>query len=165
MRKALLFYTVDERTDIYGYCKKRGVKPYKFESKVLDGCPFEQAIQYTKYDFVYDVLEYDQCYSGYMVILMRLPKLSYEELLNVALTSKHPEERAGAIGVILKEHPMQFENYLSALSEASTTTLHRNKHIKRMIAFINNFIKVNTSYILHLDKILLLCEKIYCQIN
>ena len=165
MRKPLLFYTIDERTDIYNYCKRKGLRPYKFENKVLDGCLFEQASQYVKGDFMYEVLDCDQCYSGYMVTLMRLPKLSYEELLNVALTSKYLDERAGAIGTILKDYPNQFQDYLLALSQTSINTSREIKHIKRMITFINNFIKENTSYVWHFDRILLLCEKISYQIN
>lgn len=165
MSKPLLFYTIDERTDICSYCKRKGLRPYKVENKVLDNCLLEQVIQYVKGDFLYEVLDCDQCYSGYMVTLMRLPKLSYEELLNVALTSKYLDERAGAIGTILKDYPNQFEDYLLVLSEVSITSSCENKHIKRMITFINNFIKENTSYVWRLDRILLFCEKISYQIN
>lgn len=160
MSKPLLFYTIDERTDICNYCKRKGLKPYKLENKAFDSCLLEQAIQYVKDDFVYEVLDCGRCYSGYMVTLMRLPKLSYEELLNVALTSKYLDERAGAIGTILKDHPNQFQDYLLALSETSINTSRENKRIMRIITFINNVIKENTSYVWHLDRILLLCEKI-----
>lgn len=161
MGKPLLFYTIDEQTDVSKYCKRKGLKPYKVINKIMDNCLLEQAVQYSKNGFLYDALEYDQCYSGYMVTLMRLPKMTYEELLKVALSSKSSDERAGAIGVILKDYPIQFENYLLKLSKSNTNTMYEKKRIKRMITFINNFVKDNTSYVCCRDRILRLCEEIY----
>jgi hypothetical protein len=79
MSKSLLFYVIDEHTDDVKYCKRRGLRPYKTKMKTLDNNPFEQVVQYIKDVFIYDVLECDQFYSDYMIILMRLPKLLYEE--------------------------------------------------------------------------------------
>ncbi len=160
MGKPLLFYTIDEQTDVRKYCEKKGLKPYKNINKILDNCLLEHTVQYIKDGFVYDVLECDQCYSGYMITLMRLPKMPYEELLNVALSSKSSDERAGAIGVILKDHPIQFENYLLKLSKSNPNTMYEKKKIKRMISFINNFVKDNTSYVWCRDRVLTLCEEI-----
>lgn len=166
MSKALFFYTIDEFQDELKYYKRKGLKPYKYKQRTLNGQPFDVvATQYKKDNYIYDVLEWDQCYSGYMLTLMRLPQLSYEELLEVALKSKYHDERAGAIGVILKDYPNQFQRYLLALSEIDINSLREHKRIKRMIIFINEFIKKNNSYVHHLDRILALCEKICCQIN
>lgn len=160
MSKSLLFYTIDECTDVDKYCKNKGLRPYKYEKKTLDNRPFEQVVQYIKDGFVYDVLEWDRCYSGYMVTLMRQPKLSYKELLNVALTSKYFDERVGAVGIILKEHPTEFEQYLFEISKDNIKNSPEKIQFKKVAKLINDFIKVNTSYVLSLEKILLLCENL-----
>ena len=161
MSKPLLFYTIDEFTDADRYCKRKGLTPFKFEYRELDGHPFKCTIQYKKNNFIYDVLEENQCYSGYTITLMRLPKLSYEKLLHIALTSKHLSERAGAIGIILKDYPLQFQDFLRAIGQKDSTGLYKNKHIERMIAFIHNDIRMHTSYVCHLKKILSFCENFF----
>lgn len=163
MSKPLLFYTIDEFTDADRYCKRKGLTPFKFEDRELDGHPFKSVIQYTKDGFIYDVLEADQCYSGYTITLMRSPKLSYENLLHIALTSKHLSERAGAIGTILKEHPNQFQNYLLALRNENNAW-REDKRIRRMVIFVNE-IKNYTSYVLRAGKILQLCEELLYQVK
>lgn len=161
MSKPLLFYTIDEFTDADRYCKRKGLTPFKFEYRELDGHTFKSVIQYTKDGFIYDVLEADQCYSGYTITLMRSPKLSYENLLHIALTSRHLAERAGAIGIILKDYPLQFQDFLHAIGQKDSTVLYKNKHIERMIAFIHNDIRMHTSYVCHLKKILSFCENFF----
>lgn len=163
MSKPLLFYTIDEFTDADRYCKRKGLTPFKFEDRELDGHTFKSVIQYTKDGFIYDVLEADQCYSGYTITLMRSPKLSYENLLHIALTSRHLAERAGAIGTILKEHPDQFQNYLLALRNENNAW-REDKRIRRMVIFVNE-IKNYTSYVLRAGKILQLCEELLYQVK
>lgn len=154
----LLFYVIDEHTDDVKYSKKKGMVPYKLENKTLDNQIYKSVIQYSYKDYIYDVLEANQCYSGYMVTLMRLPKLSYKELLGTALTSKKYEERAGAIGIILKDYPIEFERYLSSIKNMDFNNLTEKSSIKRMAKMINDFIRENTSYVWPLEKILSLCE-------
>jgi len=142
MSKALFFYTIGEFQDEEKYCKRKGLKPCKYTQRTLNGQPFDVvATQYTKDGYIYDVFEWDQCYSGSMLTLVRLPRLSYEELLDVALTSKYLDERAGAIGTILKEYPNEFEHYLLKISEMNIAVLPEKRKIKRMITFINSTVK------------------------
>ena len=167
MGKPLLFYVIDEHTDEIKYCKKNGLLPYKFEDKVcycsdpsIDNQIIKKVIQYAYKDYIYDALDLSQCYSGYVVTLMRLPKLSYEELLETALTSKKNEERAGSIGMILKDYPFEFEKYLLSVKNMDFNALEEKKDIKRVVDFINDFIRQNTSYVWSLEKILSLCEEL-----
>jgi len=164
MSKPRLFYTIGEHTDISYYCKRKGLIPKKFEIKELDGRPFKSVSQYVKGNFKYEVLEADQCYSGYMVTLVRLPRLSYEDLLKVALTSRYSDERAGAIGTILKDYTYQFQQHLMMLAQMDINALSHKKYVRRMLAFIKD-LKKYTSYVWQLDEILLLCEKIYAKIR
>lgn len=115
MRKPLSFYVISERTDHVKYCKRKGLIPYKFIDKSLDGQILNYVTQYVYKGYIYNALGYDQCYSGYMLTLMRLPQLSYEELLNTALRSRKYAERAGATGMILKDYPKEFEKFLLSI--------------------------------------------------
>ena len=167
MNAPLLFYVVDECTDIIKYCKKKGMMPNKIEDKICycsDPSAGNQIMktvtQYTYKSYLYDVLDVSQCYSGYEVTLMRLPKLSYEELLETALTSKHFEERAGAIGMMLKDHPAAFEKFLLSVQTSEYKVSKEQKGIDRLVNFIVDFIWHNNSYVWPLKKILFLCEKI-----
>jgi len=160
MSKPLLFYVIDERTDYIKYCKRKGMIPYKFTDKRLDGQIYKSAIQYTYQGHIYNVLNCAQCYSGYMITLMQLPKLSYEELIDIALSSTKSEERSGAIGIILKDYPNEFEQYLSSIKDIDSENLSKKNNVKRMVELINNFIKNNTSYAWSLEKILFLCEEL-----
>lgn len=62
-----------------------------------------------------------------MVTLMRLPKLSYEELLNDALNSKHLEERIGETGIILKYYLKNFEKTLISMNNSQIIHLENKK--------------------------------------
>lgn len=158
MSKLLFFYTVNETTSVDNFCKKKGLKPYKTETKMLDGFPFERTVQYSAKGFIYDVLECDQCYSGYMTTLMRQPKLSYEELLQLALYSKYSDEREGAIGVILKDYSVEFEKYLSQITAEEQTGLPIKNEVIQLLTLIHTFIRDNTSYVWERKRILDLCE-------
>ena len=160
MSKALLFYGISEFTNEERFCKKRGLKPYETEIKILDDEPLEWIVRYVKDGFIYDVMECDQCYSGFMITLVRLPHLSFEELLSTALITKNFDERAGAIGMILKKYPSEFEKYLVSIKERINSDLPNKKRIIRIIKLINNFIVENTSYVWHLERILDLCKKL-----
>ena len=49
MSKALFFYTIDEFQDELKYCKRKGLKPYKYKQRTLNGQPFDVvATQYKK---------------------------------------------------------------------------------------------------------------------
>ena len=143
MSRHLLFYTIDERTDVAKYCKRKGLKPDKVEKKTLDNKLFEDIVQYSKDGSRYIVLDEKQCYSGYMLTLMKLPILSYEELLNVALSSKKYDERAGAIGIILKCYAPKFEEYLLETSNNLPDNLLERKKFKKMVHFINQMKQQN----------------------
>ena len=167
MGKPLLFYVIDERTDSAKYCKNKRMKPYKFEDltcycsdPAIDNYVYKNAIQYSYKGHIYDVLSSKQCYSGYEATLMRLPKLSYEELINTALESKKIDEIAGAIGMILKDYSVEFEQYLSSIKNMDFNNLSEKNSIKRMVTMINDFIRKNTSYVWPLEKILSLCEEL-----
>lgn len=143
----LLFYVIDEHTDDIKYCKKKGMKPYN----VING-------KYTQYEYkgyIYDVLECGECYSGYMVTLMRLPELSFNELLNVALGSKYYEERFGALGIILKDYNIQFEKYLQLLSDDAI--YQSRKNIQRMVDRVLDLHQW-TSYVCDMHSIMNECE-------
>lgn len=86
-----------------------------------------------------------------------------QELLDVALSSKKYDERAGAIGIILKCYASKFEEYLLETSNNLPDNLLERKKIKKMVHFINHFIRDNTSYVLEVESILLLCERIELQ--
>lgn len=158
MSKSLLFYTLDEWTDIEHYCKRRRIKPYRWENKSLDDYDFKVVTQYIKNGFVYDVLDWDKCYSGHEITLMKLPKLSYEELMSVALNSKHSDERAGAVGMILKEYSDKFEELLLKCIEAKETVSGKEKQLTRMVKFINEHVRKSISHMQSLDRTMLLCE-------
>ena len=162
MGKTLLFYMVDEHVDVDKYCKRKGLRPHKFVEKILDGKPFKQAVQYVKGECVYQLLEGElHSYTGCMFAIMRIPELPYEALLNVALTSKHFDERAGATGVILQKHSERFRKYLIEIAKADIKFLKDKKHIMRMVKFINE----NTRCEKHLEEIMTLCEMIYGKIK
>lgn len=57
MSRHLLFYTIDERTDVAKYCKRKGLKPDKVEKKTLDNKLFEYIVQYSKDGSRYIVLD------------------------------------------------------------------------------------------------------------
>ena len=157
---ARFFYCVDEFTNVEKYCRRKGLKPYKTISKFLDGCPFSAVVQYTKGGYVYDVLEYSQCYSGYMVTLMRLPKLLFTELLELAMTSRHADEREGAIGMILKDHEREFEVFLTALCDRDISDKREKKRVVRVARFILGYVREHTSYVQDMEKVLDLCQQI-----
>lgn len=165
MSKPLLFYMIEEHKYNVKHCKKEGFKPYKIENKSIDQYHFEQVVQYIKDDYIYEVLEGNQCFtSDNMIVLMRLPKLSYEELINTALYSKELDERIGAVGIILKDYPKEFERYL-LLIKCNNDDLPEEKEIKRMVILINDLISKNTSYVWPLKKILSLCEELIQKFN
>lgn len=164
MSKPLLFYAIGEYISVSDYCKRKGLKSYKTIEKTLDGEPFPVVIQYTKNGYIYDVLEYNQCYSGYAVVLMRCPKLSYEELLNVALESKNMDERVGAIGLILKDHPVLFEKFLLSVNMEGINK-KKKKQIKRLVSFIYDFARVNSNNVRKMENINALCEKLKEQLK
>lgn len=160
MKQPLHFYVIDERKDIIKYCKSRGLIPYKFKELKcdLDDHVIETVTQYTKNGYVYDVLEGDQCYTrGHMVTLMRLPKLSYEELLNDALNSKYLEERIGATGIILKDYLKDFEKTLISMNHSQT--IHLEKNAKRMAVYVYGLID-GSCYIRELENIRDLCKEL-----
>ena len=167
MGKPLLFYVIDERTDEIKYCKKRGLIPYKFEDRIcycsdpsIGNEIIKVVTQYAYKDCVYVVLNVSQCYSGYETTKMKLPKLSYNELLKTALTSKYFEERAGSVGVILKDYSPEFERFLLHVKDKNFSALEKSSGIKWIVSFIDDFIRRNTSYVWPLKKILSLCEEI-----
>ncbi len=166
MSKPLSFYVIDEFISVDKYCKRKGMKPYKYEDKIcycsdinVEDQTFKDAVQYTYKGYIYDVLEGDQFHSDYMVILMRLPTLSYEELLNTALTSKFLDERAGAIGIILKEYQKEFKENLLTIKNGDFKSFGEKRNIKRMVKYIYNFID-DTNYIEELESIMNLCGEI-----
>ena len=164
MGKPLLFYLIDEHTDDIKYCEQKGMVPCKFADKELDGKPYKSAIQYIYKGYIYDVLESGQCYSGYMLTLMRLPQPSYEQLLNVLLNSKHYEERVGATGVILKHYPKEFERSLTSIINAGTEQSKNRKGIKRMAKCVYNIIN-DSCYIKQFESIMNLCKEIELLLN
>lgn len=158
MKKPKLFFGITEDMNDIKCCKSIGMKPCKFVYKTLDGIPFRCTIQYSYKGFTYYVLEENQCYSGFMVTLMRLPQLSYFELLETALTSRSFDERAGAIGIILKDYSTEFEKYLLNIKNTDLSVLKDKKSIKKLVKLINEFIIPHTSYVDKLENIVSLCE-------
>lgn len=160
MKKELLFYVIGDHIDVDKYCKRRGFKPQEKVVKVLDDTPFEVVVQYNRNGQLYDVLGETECYSGYMVTLMKLPKLSYNELLDLALTSNNLDETAGAIGIILKECPKMFERFLSELTKNEIKNKIEQKQIARIVSLVYDLIRVYIGYVDELEKIFCLCEKL-----
>lgn len=158
--KPLLFYTIDDCTDDKKYCKRKGLKPHKTVMKRLDDRPFEVVVQYSKGGYVYDVLEWDQCYSGYMITLMRLPELSFDELLHVALFSNNRDERAGAIGMLLKNYSTEYECYLRSVKERGFSNQSEKKKLVRMVKYIHDVVKNYNSCVRELNGVLELCREL-----
>ena len=159
-RRNQLFYTINDRTDDSKYLKRKGFIPYQVVTRTLDGNPFDTVVKYQNNGFIYEVLDPSQCYSGYMITLMKLPKLSYEELLKVALDSCHVEERAGAVGIILKEHPEEFEKFLEQVKNVERFDEKFKKKIRRLLSFVCDFIGPFTSFAQRFPKIMSTCEEI-----
>ncbi len=160
MGKSELFYAVGEYTDDSKYCKSKGLKPHKTVMKSLDGKPFPVVTEYSKDGDIYAALEADMCYSGYVVTLMRLPELPFEELLSVALTAKRIEDRAGALGIILKKYASAFTQYLQMTKQNRNLNPVQKKQIALVATFIYDFIRENTSYVREMEDILLLCKEL-----
>lgn len=158
MSKPLLFYLLNEWTDEAVYFWVRGLKPCKIEEKTLDNELFIQVVQYTKGGYVYDVFD-GNCYNGHMITLMRLPKLSYEELLQTVLTSRHYDERMGAMGIILKEHLPNFEQYLMEIIRQGAADWRSRNQVKRLLKVINELSEICGS-VRELDRMHLLCEQL-----
>lgn len=160
MGRSKLFYAVGEYTDDVKYCKRKGLRPHKTIMKSLDGKQFPVVLEYTNGNDIYVSLTADQCYSGYAVTLMRLPALPFEDLLFVALTTNRVEDRAGALGIILKNHKAAFEQYLLTVKQNELLdTLHK-KQIALVATYVYGFISENTSYIRDMGKILSMCEEL-----
>lgn len=167
MKKSLHFYVIDERTDNIEYCRSRGLIPYKFKELKCepDNNAIKTVVQYAVNGYVYDVLEGDQCYTKeYMVTLMRLPKLSYAELLNDALYSEYSEERTGATGIILKEHPKEFEKTLISITNSATVSLANKRSVKRMARYVYELIN-DSCYVRQLENIRDICKELAVQSN
>ena len=167
MKKTLHFYVIDERTDNTKYAKSRGLKPYKFKELrcELDDNVIKTVVQYTKGGYIYEVLEGDQCCTkGYMTVLMQLPKLSYQELLNDAIYSKYSEERIGSVSVILKDYSKEFENTLKSMDTSAIADIKNKKLLKRMAVYIYGLIE-GTHYIDQLETIRDLCKKLELLLN
>ena len=167
VKKSLHFYVIDERTDNIKYCRSKGLIPYKFKELKCepDNNAIKTVAQYTGNGYVYDVLEGDQCYTnGHMVTLMRLPKLSYAELLNDALNSKYSEERIGATGIILKEYPKEFEQTLISIAGSALISLKNKKSIKRMARYVYELIN-NSCYVRQLENIRDICKELELRLN
>ena len=167
MKKALHFYVINERTDNIKYCKSRGLIPYKFKGLrcELDNVVIETVIQYTKNGYIYDVLEGERCYTkGYMTTLMRLPKLSYKELLNTAMCSKYSEERIGAIGIILKDYSKEFEDTLKSMNASAIIGWKNKKNTKRMVKYVYSLID-ETHYIVQLENIRDICKDLKLRLS
>ena len=99
-----------------------------------------------------------------MTTLMRLPKLSYEELLNIALHSKYLEERIGATGMILKDHSKEFEKTLISMNNSEITHLENKKNAKRMAVYIYDLID-GSHYIRQLENIRDLCKELELRLS
>lgn len=167
MKKSLHFYVIDERTDNIEYCRSRGLIPYKFKELkcALDDNVIKTVVQYAGNGYVYDVLEGDRCYTKeYMVTLMRLPKLSYAELLNDALYSEYSEERTGATGIILKEHPKEFEKTLISITNSATVSLANKRSVKRMARYVYELIN-DSCYVRQLENIRDICKELDLRLN
>ena len=158
MFKPLLFYTIAEYTSVEKYCKRKRLVPHRTVVKSFDNKPFPVVTQYKKDGYIYDVLGYSECYSGCMVTLMRLPPLPFQGLLKVALASRSLDERAGAIGMILKKYLDEFEDYLEEANQ--NPFLHKNekKQIARITKFILDSVYTNTSYVQDMDRLRYLCK-------
>ncbi len=160
MGKSELFYAVGECLDDAKYFKRKGLQPNKTVMKSLDGKPFPVVLEYTNGSDIYVSLAADKCYSGYVVTLMRLPELPFDELLHVALTATRIEDRAGSLGMILKNHEAAFEQYLLAIKQNEHLDAIHKKQIAVVTTFVCEFIQENTSYIRDMKKILSLCEEL-----
>ena len=160
MGRPELFYTCGEYEDDVKYCKRKGLKPHRTIMKTLDGKPFTVVEEYSKGGNIYVSFEAEKCYSGYAVTLMRLPELPFEELLAVALTSKRVEDRAGALGIILKKHEAAFKQYLLTIKQNTTLNIAQKRQIAAVSMFIYDFIRENTSYIQNMDEILSLSKEL-----
>ena len=139
--KKQLFYVFDEHTDYVQECTEMGMIPLSNETFV----------EYFEFDGIkYKVLSVNECFSGWTITLMAMPKLSYSELLNVMLDSRSYDEIVGSLGIVLKEHLNDFILYLKT-ERSKKLRLHK---IKKMI---KNDISERNSDVQQMIDLLSLC--------
>ena len=112
-----MFYAFDERTDCEKECKKIGL--IKTNSTGDD-------ILWTLNGHSYQQLKPWECYSLFAITLMQLPEPSFEELFDTALCSRHYNEQASTLGVILAKHEKLLVRMLS-------TYTNPDKNFKKLI--------------------------------
>ena len=160
MGKPRLFYIIYEFTNEDKYCKRNGLMPYKIQemSTHIIGDPIiYMPIQYIKRGYVYEVLDDNEYYFG-MTILMRLPQLTYERLLNVALNSRYYDERVGAISIILKDYTKEFEQFLISMLNVEKKEIRYKRGLKRVSKYICWLMR--EYYKSKLENIRDICEKL-----
>lgn len=163
MKKAQMFYAINEWTNSEHYVRKNGLKPYKTHVWDPSGSqPITIVDQYIRDGQIYDVLEGDRCYSGFMVTLARLPLPDHEELLDLALRTPHEEERGGALGILLKNYPEEFLKYLALVNKEEIVPVSRQKEIGRIAAYVLDDIKPHTN-VGGMDEIFYLCRILKCK--
>lgn len=167
MKESLLFYVVDEHTDCTKFCKRKGMKPYSFEKRICmpDNIMIEFVTQYSYNGYIYDVLNGMECYTDFEVTLVRIPNLSFEELLNVALFSKYLDERVGAMGMILKNNSIDFKRYLLAINNSDIEISGMERNLKQMLSYIDERLRSYRGHIKDFDIILELCEELIHKIR
>lgn len=133
--KKRLFYVFDEHTDYVRECQKMGMNPI-----VTDSFPKDFEYGGTKYK----ALSRNECYSGWEIIVMALPEMSYSDLLALMMNSRFYDEIVGSIGIALKKYPHEFAAFLSNEPLA-------NKRIRRIKKIINDEISKRNSNVRQME--------------
>ena len=165
MSKALQFYVMTELENTSRFCRWHRLVPYKTVPIYINGVKteHEMAVQYKKKDYIYDVLAFDECICGYGTVLARQPEPSYEQLLEMALTTKHKSERFGSIGIILKKYRKEFIKYISAIDNSIKENVATKDQVKALIEFVLGPLKSMLHYSFDMEDIYILCkQKLRC---
>ena len=141
--KKRAFFVFDEHTDYVKECIKIGMKPIKGHTYVE-----EFVYSGTKYK----TLSMNDCYSGWTITIMALPKPTYIELIRIVLKSNCYDEFVGGLGILLKEYPQEFKRFLEKSS-------NKNKRIRKIKKTILNEISIRIPQVLVMSDLLLICSQ------
>ena len=143
------FYVFDEHTDYEKPCIKLGMKPYAMKGDI--------PISFLRGEEEYVVLGHRECYSGWEHTIMKLPKMNFTELYELALHTKIYDERVGALGIILKFHQSDFVDSFTKVVEGITPV---DSSIKKIAKLITREIRERSEYVDEMKTLLKLCDKV-----
>ena len=72
--------------------------------------------------------------------------------------------RTGATGIILKEHPKEFEKTLISITNSATVSLANKRSVKRMARYVYELIN-DSCYVRQLENIRDICKELDLRLN